>query len=372
MTRKLDMARSGVYKTEVKKARDSLVAQGLRPSIDAVRAALGHTGSKTTIHRYLKDLEAEDAAGVGTRETISDALQHLVAQLAARLKEEADARIAEGQAAWDQARKQAEAALAAQVAETRTLNDRLQRAETALAAERDAHATTTQTLQAAREQLAASTAREAGLVAQIQGGEAHRQSLEEKHRQAREALDHFRQAVKEQREQELRRHEHQVQGLQVELRRASEHLAGKQQEILQLNRDNVRLTEQGAEKDKALSALQQQCDHAMARANEAADLKREVDAFGLRWIKANAELEHLREELNRRETEWNADRAHWHQEREAYARRDQRLEAIEARLAGLATPPAPIEEIESRHPPRDSGASTTAAGQSPAARRRRR
>ncbi len=338
MRKAAGVARGGVYKTEVKKARDSLVAQGLHPSIDAVRAALGHTGSKTTIHRYLKELEAEDAAGVGARELISEALQHLVAQLAARLKEEADARIAEAQAAWDQARKQAEAALAAQVAEGRALCDRLQRVETALGAERDAHATTTQTLQAAHEQLAASTAREAGLVAQIQGGEAHRQSLEEKHRQAREALEHFRQAIKEQREQELRRHEHQVQSLQVELRQASELLASKHQEILQLNRDNVRLVEQGAEKDNALSALQRHCDDAMVRANEAADLKREVDAFGLRWDKANAELEQLREELKRREAEWNADRANWQREKEAYARHDQWLEAIEARLAGLTSP----------------------------------
>jgi DNA repair exonuclease SbcCD ATPase subunit len=338
------MARGGIYKTQVKKARDSLLAQGLHPSIDAVRAALGHTGSKTTIHRYLKELEAEDAAGVGTREPISEALQHLVAQLAVRLKEEADARIAEARAAWDEARKQAEAALAAQVAEGHALSERLQRVETALVAERDAHAGTTQTLQAAREQLAASTAREAGLLAQNQAGEAHRQSLEEKHRQAREALEHFRQAVTEQRGQELRRHEHQVQGLQADLRQASEQLAGKQQEILQLNRDNVRLVGQGAEKDKALRALQRQFDHATAQANEAADLKREVDALGLRWVNANAELEQLRDELKRREAEWNADRADWHQEREAYARRDQRLEAIEARLAGLASPPAPLEK----------------------------
>jgi DNA repair exonuclease SbcCD ATPase subunit len=352
------MARDGIDKTSVKKARGSLVAQGLHPSIDAVRAALGHTGSKTTIHRYLKELEAEDAAGVGAHEPVSEPLQHLVAQLAGRLKEEADARIAEAQAAWDEARKHAEAALAAQVAEARTLSDRLQRVETALGTERDAHANTAQALQAIREQLAASSARGAGLRAQIQEGEAHRRSLEEKHRQAREAMEHFRQAAKEQREQELRRHEHQVQGLQVELRQASGQLASKQQEILQLNRDNARLVEQGAEKDKALSALQRQCDHAMAKANEAAALKREVDAFGLRCVKADAELEQLREELKRREAEWNADRANWHQEREAYSRRDQRLEAIEARLAGLASPPAPIENGIS---PSQTDASATAA-----------
>ena len=52
------MARTGLYQSEVKKARDALVAQGKHPSVDSVRVALGNTGSKTTIHKYLKELEA--------------------------------------------------------------------------------------------------------------------------------------------------------------------------------------------------------------------------------------------------------------------------------------------------------------------------
>ena len=51
------MARSGLYKSDVQRARDSLRAEGKNPSVDAVRVALGNTGSKTTIHRYLKELE---------------------------------------------------------------------------------------------------------------------------------------------------------------------------------------------------------------------------------------------------------------------------------------------------------------------------
>ncbi len=46
------MARSGIYKSEVVRARNKLLASGVNPSIDAIRAELG-TGSKTTIHRYL-------------------------------------------------------------------------------------------------------------------------------------------------------------------------------------------------------------------------------------------------------------------------------------------------------------------------------
>ena len=47
------MARSGIYKSEVVRARDALRAQGRHPSIDAIRVELGNTGSKATIHRYL-------------------------------------------------------------------------------------------------------------------------------------------------------------------------------------------------------------------------------------------------------------------------------------------------------------------------------
>jgi len=87
------MARGGLYKTEVQKARNSLLAQGKHPSVDALRVALGNTGSKTTIHRYLKELEAEDGPRVGATVAISDALQDLVGRLAERLHEEAEVRI---------------------------------------------------------------------------------------------------------------------------------------------------------------------------------------------------------------------------------------------------------------------------------------
>ena len=89
------MARSGLYKTDVQRARDALLAQGKRPSVDAVRVALGNTGSKTTIHRYLRELEEEEGQGPGTHMAISQALQDLVGRLAARLQEEADAIVAQ-------------------------------------------------------------------------------------------------------------------------------------------------------------------------------------------------------------------------------------------------------------------------------------
>jgi hypothetical protein len=70
----------------VREARDTLKAQGNHPSIDAVRIALGNTGSKTTIHKMLRQLEEED--GEAEPLNVSDALQSFVEQLAGQLQRE--------------------------------------------------------------------------------------------------------------------------------------------------------------------------------------------------------------------------------------------------------------------------------------------
>lgn len=108
------MARAGVYRTDIEKARRALLAKGKHPSIDLVRAELGNTGSRSTIHRYLKEIEAEQPAATGAKPAISDALQDLVARLAERLHQEAEARITEHREASDaRVREHAEAANAA-------------------------------------------------------------------------------------------------------------------------------------------------------------------------------------------------------------------------------------------------------------------
>ena len=105
------MARTGLEKADVKRARDSLVAQSQYPSVDAVRIALGNTGSKSTIHKYLKELE-EEQVGASRPSAVSDALQDLVARLAARLHEEADVRIAAKVLEHDEIRARLETELA--------------------------------------------------------------------------------------------------------------------------------------------------------------------------------------------------------------------------------------------------------------------
>lgn len=79
------MARSGITKAQVYMARERLLARGERPTVDAVRIELGNTGSKATIHRYLKELGEESPLRTAAS---GDTLPDLVARLAAQLRQE--------------------------------------------------------------------------------------------------------------------------------------------------------------------------------------------------------------------------------------------------------------------------------------------
>lgn len=240
------MARAGVYCSEVKRARDALVADGRHPSIDAVRAALGHTGSKTTIHKYLREIEAEEG---GRKAGVSDAIQALVAQLADQLQGEAAseveamrARMAELQGTHEHV----QAALESQLVDVRQALEDVSRQ---LASTEQDSAGLKDLL--SLEQIARHTAeqRSRDLGERLADAERHQASLEEKHRHARDSLEHYRTSSKEQREQENRRHEQQVQGLQAELRQAQLAASIKQEELTRLNKEAAALaTELGASK----------------------------------------------------------------------------------------------------------------------------
>lgn len=107
------MGRSGLTKAQVRAVRDRLVAEGRYPSVDAVRHALGDCGSKSTIHKHLKELRDEAPGAAGEREDTEDALRLLVGQLAEKLHAQAGDRIRALQAAHAQALRDKEQELAA-------------------------------------------------------------------------------------------------------------------------------------------------------------------------------------------------------------------------------------------------------------------
>jgi chromosome segregation ATPase len=235
------MARSGLYKSDVQKARDALISQGTNPSVDAVRVALGNTGSKTTIHKYLKELETEDGGAGGKRNSISEALQDLVQRLAARLLEEAEERVAAIRVDSDGKAAEHVASLQAAQNESSQLRSRVMELEVAQQEQAAALVVTRADYQRESTMRQITEQQVSDLQQRLAENEAHRQSLEEKHQHARHALEHYRQSVKEQREADIRRHELQVQQVQAELRQAQQTIAVKQDETTRLNQEGAKL-----------------------------------------------------------------------------------------------------------------------------------
>jgi len=88
------VTRAGIYKSDVLRARAKLLARGIYPSIDSVRAELG-TGSKSTIHRYIKEIRDEEGGGVRTQVRCQRDDPGFGRLFSCSLHEEADTRIAE-------------------------------------------------------------------------------------------------------------------------------------------------------------------------------------------------------------------------------------------------------------------------------------
>ncbi len=251
------MARGGINKALVQKARQAILARGENPSIDAVRVELGNTGSKTTIHRYLKELEDAEGGRDAASIPLSEQLANLVGQLADQLKEDAQAAVAQEREQLARERldyqnqaRQAESRIQQLESQCSGLTEQLQAIQQALQQEQQqrqqSEVENARLLQANRNQ-----------DARLQDRDSQIRSLEEKHQHARDALEHYRQAAKEQREQEQRRHESQVQQLQLELRQLQQTVIIKQDELTQLNRDNARLLAEARQLQKEQHAQQQ-------------------------------------------------------------------------------------------------------------------
>lgn len=249
------MARSGISKFHVKQARDALMAQGQHPSLDAIRTAMGNTGSKSTIHRYMRELEEEEGTRLDDHALLSNTLKDIVGRLATQLHSEAREIVARHEADHQLQLKSLRERLAdiEKTAQKCTADSTLHQAD--LEKERAQHQLTTAAFHT--EQLRAHRLEQEvqGLNSQLKTAEKHQLSLEEKHQHAREALEHFRAAAKEQREQEQRRHEQQLQQIQAELRQLQQTLIIKQSEVTEITKDNARLAAELSETRKQAAQL---------------------------------------------------------------------------------------------------------------------
>lgn len=250
------MARGGINKALVQKARAALLARGVNPSIDAVRVELGNTGSKTTISRYMQELESTDVRSQADPGRLSDELTAMVSQLLKRVLEE-------GNAALAQERLTHEQSIAARDQRVSELEAELKKSKQVVASRDAALTALTEELRTSQSSVQAEITRNArisqscaDLELRIQEKDEQVRSLEEKHAHARDAMEHYRSAIKEQREQDQRRHETQLQQMQQETLQLQQTLMVRQDELTRLNRDNERLLGEARQQSKL--ALQSQ------------------------------------------------------------------------------------------------------------------
>jgi chromosome segregation ATPase len=129
-------------------------------------------------------------------------------------------------------------------------------------------------------QLIEATQHETSLTALVKEKQAHIDSLEEKHHHSREALAHYRQSVKEQRDQDQRRHEQQIQQSQTEIRTLNQTITVKHGDLTQLNMDNARLVSELSTARKAVHDLESKFAAVNAKL-EAADQRLQAQATDL-------------------------------------------------------------------------------------------
>ncbi len=265
------MARAGVTKGEVQRARLALIKAGRHPSIDAIRIELGNTGSKATIFRHLKEIEADEGGAGVPQGSVSDELMAFVTNLAGRLEFEAQERFDTLKAGHAEEVRGLKEQLEKARGEARSGRSEAERSQIELSTERTARQRVEAELAALRlehgQVTTQLTAQLEGVQEQLKATQAQVASLEEKHIHAREALEHFRNASREQRDREARQHEQQLQYLQREVANAAEALTAKQTELR--------------------SALQEKAD-ALAHLSAARAERRQVDDQ-LRELKSAAE-----------------------------------------------------------------------------------
>ncbi|MFJ9990467.1 DNA-binding protein [Pseudomonas putida] len=315
------MARGGIDKAAVQQARHALIARGEHPSIDAVRIELGNTGSKTTIHRYMRELEAQQPLADKRSPALSDTLGRFVGQLADQLREEAEARIRDAQAVFDEHRGQLQAQLQLAQQALAAAHQQQQIQASALQAESEKLETTLSTLQAEQLRSASLNQSVGELQLRLVDKDEQLRSLEEKQRNAHDALEQYRNGSLQQREQDQRRHEAQVQQLNVELRQLQQGAIVRQEELTRLHRDNERLLTENRQGEASLQQLEQQLE------------QRDAQVQGLRSILAQAQgaSEEMRRQLAAQTTRSEALQGQTLEQGRALERLRLKLASLEAR-----------------------------------------
>lgn len=287
------MARGGINKALVQKARDALQARGIRASIDAVRVELGNTGSKSTILRYLQELSAVQAPSDPV--ALEDELVRLISSVAERLQESAKQAVANDQTRVDQAWQRHAQAQEQQRELVESLRDQVRRLDAQVEEHRQRELAAQSYARDLQTQFEAQQRQLTHAQHTLDERKAHLTALSERYDHLKASRDHYQEQQRTQREQELARHDQQVQQLSKELRTLQASLLAKQEELATLNRANERLLTESRLASR--QALTDSRDYSQAR-DEWQQLAHRHQQAQAQWQTEEAELrERLRAAL---------------------------------------------------------------------------
>lgn len=235
------MAREGINKQLVQQAKTALLAQGKRPTIDAVRIALGNTGSKTTISHYLKELEEKPKP---TLERLSEPLAKLVLGLSEQLQAESAEQLTRVQAQLSLDKTKLESQLQRTQERLEEQQHHMENLEAHLLNEQQQRQEATARVIQQSSDLALAQQRIEELTRQLQEQHTQIAILNNELQHADETFEQLRQARQEVHDTLVRQHARQVTQLFEEQQHNFEKLSLMQKELIELHRENARLLQQ--------------------------------------------------------------------------------------------------------------------------------
>lgn len=286
------MARSGINKALVQQARDRLIARGTHPSIEMVRSELGNTGSKTTILRFLRELDLEEPKPPYIQ--LDQELQIFISSLAQRLAADAQEAVAADRARLDREQetyRRKRQVDEARLSELQNIYERTDKERREGQERERALSERLQQLEGERQRFHAAEQHQLLL---LEERALQIASLEQKHREARDSLSHYREQQLQQRNGEVARYEETIRTLQHDLRALQGQSLAKQEQVSDLYRELERLSGEQRHRVQELQAQAQELEKENRRLHATQDVLRAEQSNS---AKLQEELSVMREKI---------------------------------------------------------------------------
>lgn len=228
------MARTGITYAEVDQAASNLAMDGKNPTVDAVRAALGGTGSKSTIAPMLKRWKSAHLEQTLEQQSgLPAELLIVVKGLHEHVQQDANRQVQAAQAAAEAVVAECRQQLAEAHAATADLSDKMHALESGLSQEKARH----QQLEAAHHALqltcASAEAQSAGLLQRLADRQGEVENLNRQLNQSRAQFEHYQEAAAMQRASERDEVQQRNNRMEQELNELRRSLASQQKTLVQ-------------------------------------------------------------------------------------------------------------------------------------------